>query len=302
MRRARPDRLRGFTLIEMVVSMVVVGIIVAVTIQFALPLRQAVDTSVRAELTDIADNTLQRIGRDIRLALPNSVRVTTSGSSSYVEFLAIRTAGRYRSQSSGAACGAATDELGFDNNTTPDACFKTFGPLAITEAVSVNNDFLVLGNYGAISGDFVNQNAYETAAPTVLNPRNRRLISAFAVDGPRHRVEFAPAAVAFSRALHDSPGARFFIISGPVTYQCNTGTGEIRRHSGYGIASAQPTVFVGGALIATNATTCSFDYAPNGVAPQIGVLTLRLTLARTVSSGATESVSLYHGVHVNNVP
>jgi len=95
----------------MIVAIVIVAIIVAATVYFVFPLRQTVDASTRAELTDIADNALQRIGRDVRLALPNSVRVTTSGSSAFVEFLAIRTAGRYRGQSSGAACGAATDEL-----------------------------------------------------------------------------------------------------------------------------------------------------------------------------------------------
>ena len=302
MRHDRPDGLRGFTLIEMVVAMVVVAIIVAIVVQFALPLRQAVDTSVRAELTDIADNALQRIGRDIRLALPNSVRVATNGTSVFVEFLPIRTAGRYRGQSSGAACGAATDELGFDNNTTPDACFKSLGPLAITDPVT-NADFLVLSNYGARPLEFENQNAYETAVPSIANPRNRRAIVSVTSEGVvRHRVEFTPGAAAFRRDLHDSPGARFFIISGPVTFQCDTASGEIRRHSGYAIADAQPTAFVGGALIANHVTGCNFDYNPNGVAPQIGVLTLRVTLSRTLSGGALESVSLYHAVHVNNVP
>jgi len=291
----------GFTLIEMIVAIVIVAIIVAATVYFVFPLRQTVDASARAELTDIADNALQRVGRDVRLALPNSVRVTTSGSSAFVEFLAIRTAGRYRGQSSGAACGAATDELAFDDNATPDACFKSIGPLAIAEAVTTS-DYLVLSNYGAIPGQFPDQNAYETAAPTIANPRNRRQISGFFDEGARHRVEFAPAAVAFNRSLHDSPGARFFIVSGPVTFQCDTASGEIRRHSGYAIADAQPTAFAGGALIASSVTACNFDYDPNGVAPQIGVLTLRLRLSRTLSGGETESVNLYHAVHVNNVP
>jgi len=303
MHLARPRRApsRGFTLVEMVVSIVIVGIIVAATVYFVFPIRQTVDTALRAELTDIADNALQRIGREVRLALPNSVRVTTSGSSAFIEFLAIKTAGRYRSQSSGAACGAATDELGFDNNATPDACFKSLGLLAITDAVT-NSDFLVLSNYGALPGEFPNQNAYETAPPTVADPRNRRAISAVADEGTRHRIEFTPGVAAFRRSLHDSPGARFFIISGPVTFQCDTASGEVRRHSGYAIADAQPTGFVGGSLIASNVTGCFLDYDPNGVAPQIGVLTLRLTLSRTLSEGAIESVSLYHAVHVTNVP
>src|SRR5712692_3016913 len=103
MRLSRPKyparRLRGFTLIEMVIAIVLVSIIVATTIFFVYPVRQAADLSTRAELTDIADNALQRIGREVRLALPNSVRVTTSGSSAFLEFLPVRTAGRYRADS-----------------------------------------------------------------------------------------------------------------------------------------------------------------------------------------------------------
>src|SRR3989304_5564083 len=96
MHPTRPDsqrcRERGVTLVELVIALGVVAIIVGATIYFVYPLRQATDVTVRATLTDIADNALQRIGRDVRLALPNSVRV--DGTS--VEFLALRTAGRYR--------------------------------------------------------------------------------------------------------------------------------------------------------------------------------------------------------------
>src|SRR3982074_3336106 len=101
---------RGLTLIELVVAMVLVAIIVGATIYFFYPLRQAVDLTTRAELTDIADNTLQRIGRDVLLSLPNSVRLSSSGGSTFLEFLAVRTAGRYRadagSVSSGVDCPA----------------------------------------------------------------------------------------------------------------------------------------------------------------------------------------------------
>src|SRR4030088_2445458 len=97
---------RGLTLIELVVAMVLIAIIVGATIYFVYPLRQAVDLTTRAELTDIADNALQRIGREVRSALPNSVRVSTSGSSKFVEFLAVRTAGRYRADAGSVSAGA----------------------------------------------------------------------------------------------------------------------------------------------------------------------------------------------------
>src|SRR2546428_12571381 len=101
MRRTRPDarrRARGVTLIEMVIAMVITAIIVAMSIFFANPLQQAVDVTTRAELADIADNALQRIGRDVRLALPNSVRANPT----IIEFIPLRTGGRYRAEPAGA--------------------------------------------------------------------------------------------------------------------------------------------------------------------------------------------------------
>src|SRR2546421_12399000 len=102
MRRTRRKALavpRGLTLLELVLAMVLVGITVGATVYFLYPVVQSADLTGRAELTDIADNALQRIGREVRLALPNSVRQTTSGSSSFLEFLPVRTAGRYRADS-----------------------------------------------------------------------------------------------------------------------------------------------------------------------------------------------------------
>lgn len=296
----RSRRESGITLIEMVVAMVAVGIILAATIFFAYPLRQAVDTTARAELTDVADNALQRIGREVRLALPNSVRVTSSGGSAYLEFIPVRTGGRYRADSSGAACGTGTDELAFD---AVDACFKTIGILPDAASVTAN-DFLVLNNYGE---GFAGQNAYQTAAPL-----NRRKIASLTNEGSpvaRQVVSFV-STVAFDRSLHDSAARRFYIVNGnagtalpePVTYQCTPPT--LTRRSGYTMSATQPTTFTDGSavLLANNVASCAFDYDPNGVAARVGLLTLHLQLSKTVSSGAAETVSLYHAVHVNNVP
>src|SRR3990170_5748943 len=148
MRPTHPEpplrRSRGVTLVELVIAMVVVAIIVAATIYFVYPLRQSVDLTARATLTDTADNALQRIGRDVRLALPNSVRV--DGTS--VEFIAVRTAGRYRADGGEAVAtpncsgGVADDQLSFD---IADTCLASIGELAIA---AVANDYLVLNNYG----------------------------------------------------------------------------------------------------------------------------------------------------------
>ena len=47
-------------------------------------------------------------------------------------------------------------------------------------------------------------------------------------------------------------------------------------------------------------TSCGFDYT--NVGPQLNLLTMRLTLQRPQFDGTSETVSLYHAVHVNNTP
>lgn len=307
----RPER--GITLIELVVTLVIVGIIVAAVAFFLIPIHQSTDIALRAELTDVADNALQRMGRDVKLALPNSVRVTPASGPPpyYIEFLDIRAAGRYRSDTGSVAGGSAceqddaalsiadNDQLSFDLANVPpgDRCFKTLGLLANAGTVTTN-DFLVLNNYGP---GFPNQNAYEAGAA------NRAQIdAAVGVEAQRNRVHFVKTN--FSRALHDSPGRRFFIISGPVSYVCDAGAGTIRRHWNYGGGSgstpvaAQPTTFSSGssALIAEHVTDCSFKYS--AVGPQLGLVTMQVTLGRQRFDGNAETVSLYHAVHVNNAP
>ncbi|OGA64328.1 MAG: hypothetical protein A3G83_00750 [Betaproteobacteria bacterium RIFCSPLOWO2_12_FULL_68_20] len=269
------------------IAMVVVAIIVGATIYFVYPLRQATDVTVRATLTDIADNALQRIGRDVRLALPNSVRV--DGTS--VEFLALRTAGRYRGDGGEAVAtpncsgGVADDQLSFD---IADTCLASIGELAIA---AVANDYLVLNNYGP---DFTGQNAY------ALSGNTAKITSVDTSGSSRDLINFE--STTFQRTLHDSPGKRFFVITGPVRYECAGGT--LTRYWNYPIQTAFPPAVTTGqvsAPIAENVTGCTFSYEQN-VAPQIGLLTLRLTLSRTMSGGETETVSLYHAVHVSNVP
>lgn len=296
-------RERGVTLVELAVTIVIVGIIVAAVIFFLSPMQQSADIAMRAELGDIADNALQRIGRDVKLALPNSVRTVSPAGARYLEFLAVRTAGRYRADgggaSSGVDCPASDPALGTPDNdqlsfdTVNDTCLKSVGKLPDGATIAASSDLLVLNNLGP---GFGQQDAYEAGNA------NRALVTAMSLaEANRDRIEFARPAP-FSRSLHDSPGRRFFIVSGPVSYVCDLAARTMRRHWGYALSPAQPTTFAGGssALIADNVADCVFDYT--SVGPQLNLLTMRLTLEKARFDGTTESVTLYHAVHVNNTP
>jgi len=277
----------GFTMIEMIVVIVITGIIAgAVAVFIRLPVQGYVDAARRAEMTDIADAALRRMGRDLRLALPNSVRITDGGAT--LEFLLTRTGGRYRVADNGAGSG---DFLDFTQN---DSSFDQFGPLATGTGQSIvnNRDLLVVYNLG-ISG----ANAYAgdntatisgTSPPTIGVP----------LLANETRIYFAAKKFPF-----ESPGARFQVVEGPVTYACDTTTGKLTRYWAYAISTTQPPAATlaassaaSRALVATNVSACVFDYTP-GVTARGGVVALTLKIAE---SG--ESAQLYHEVHVSNVP
>jgi MSHA biogenesis protein MshO len=294
----RLARVAGVTLIELAITIALVGILAALIVNFVQPVRSYIDSSRRAALADAADTALRRIGRDLRLALPNSVRVTSSGGVSYIELLLVRAGGRYRADADagatntcddGASAVPANDVLTIGS---ADTCFKTLGDVSNIAQVVTGSDYLVVFNLqpGTDKAD-----AYQTACGAVCN---KSLISA-AVDGAgSERIVFAS-----NTFTYESPGNRFFIIEGPVSYVCDPTAGTVTRRWGYTIAAAQPTTFTDGssALMAGSVSGCTFTYDAN-VSSGAGLATLALTLSMQDSKGATENVNLYHAVHVNNVP
>ena len=265
---------RGFTLLEAIIVIAITGIIAGVVAVFIrAPLQGYFDSARRAELTDIADTAVRRISRDLHLALPNSVRVT--GGNKVIEFLSTRTGGRYRVAGPG-------DFLDF---SAADSSFELLGP-AITMAAG---DQIVIYNLGVPGADAYagnNRTGYGSTAGPVIN--------------------FTSMLFPF-----DSPGHRFQVVDMPVTYLCDLPLGNLWRYWGYAIQDVQTktdtiaklnvlvtpaTATRGRALLAQNLSVCDFAYLP-GVTERNGLVSIRLSITQ---SG--ETVSLYHGVHVSNVP
>ena len=292
----RPNRLArnaGVTLIELAVTIALAGILAALIVNFIQPVRSYIDTSRRAALADTADTSLRRIGRDLRLALPNSVRV--NGTGRFVEFLLVRTGGRYRFDTDPAAIntcagGFAADVLSF---SAADTCFKTLGNIPNASLVTTN-DFVVVFN---LQPGTPNADAYAFAG----TGGNKSQVAAapLPVLAGEERITMASNTFTF-----ESPGNRFFIIEGPVTYGCNLVAGTLTRYSGYAISPAQVAPPAGGAsaIMATGVTACTFTYDSTLSSQGAGLVTMSLQLSMQDSKGATENVSLYHAVHVNNVP
>lgn len=271
--RVLRGRRGGFTLVEAVVVIAVTGIVAAAVALFIRgPVQGYVDAARRAELTDEADTALRRMARDVRLALPNSIRVATVGGKTYLEFLQTSAGGRYRRQK---AANGTGDPLDF---SAPDASFDVLGP-PITLVPGEQNRIVVY-NLGLPGADAYAGDNLSSATSATGTPLNHIAINPF-------------------RFPLESPAHRFQVVSYPVTYECDPGAKVIRRYWNYPIAAAQPTPPSGGsqALAASDVTGCLITYDGSIANVRAGLVTLGLTIGRL-----GESVTLYHAVHVLNLP
>ena len=90
------QRQAGFTLIELVIVIVISGALSIVVMQFiTAPIDVYVDQSRRARLVESAQSVMQRLAYDVRMAVPNSIRVGCGGAC--IEMMRAVTGGRYDS-------------------------------------------------------------------------------------------------------------------------------------------------------------------------------------------------------------
>lgn len=293
---------RGFTLVEMIAVMVVIGIISAgIAVFLRMPLQAYQDTQRRASISDTVDTAFALLKRDLQTALPNSVRVTSAGSVFYLEFLQTRTGGRYRAEDAvpatpaGASTCADANANGLaDENVlefgVADTCFTTLGAMPNVSAIVPNSDFAVVYNLGP---GFPNADAYATG--NVTGGNKSRITSAAAGAGGQHVVTFQSNTFTL-----DSPGRRFQVIAGPVSYVCDPAAATLRRISGYAISAAQPTPPVGtAALLARGISGCTIVYDQNVINQRVGVVSMWLQF--TEASGGT-TANLFQQVQVSNEP
>jgi MSHA biogenesis protein MshO len=270
----------GFTLVETVMVIAITGVLAAMVASFIVqPVRAYLDTSARAALVDNADLALRRIGRDLRIALPNSVRVTPSGLS--LELIPTTGGARYASEGSGALQAGVLD-----------SSFELIGP-ALTLAASQNLVFYNLGT-GVTGSD-----AYAPNTTLAQQATSNRRTSTNAA-GASSTITLSTLAALPVAAI--APPYRVMAVDGPVSYRCDLAAGTLVRHQGYGFSASQPDPPAGGtsAVLATGVTACAFTAGNTLVAARAALINLQLTLAAT--ERPDESVTLSHAVFVDNLP
>lgn len=264
-------KMRGFTLVELIVVMVLMGILASTLAVFFKPAVDAFfDARRRADMTDAADTALRRMAQDIRRAVPNSLNVidgtTADGNAACLQIVPTSGGGRYRTDIDTAA--PSTVALNMDSA----APFR-MNVLASLGASGAVNDFVVINNQ---NGD------------DVYNGPSRATITNV---GPPLTLNVNPTASGYM-------GGRFQIVANAessVMYTC--ANNQLTRKMFTGAPLKKMACESDGALVAGNVSECTLTYDAAGAT--LGLLNLRLVM-REVSSG--ESITLGYGIHMDNTP
>jgi MSHA biogenesis protein MshO len=287
---------RGFTLIELVVTIVVGSIVVAFMAMFiVIPMEAYSAQTRRAQLVDDADSALRFMGRDIRSALPNSVRVfTPSATVTAIEFLATMDGARYVD---GGPLSNPALALDFTTKTSAFSTSVPFTQLPLPLPWSSSSAYLAIYNVGVPGAD-----AYQPANASGANVITGQGTTISVSAGSAANQNLVTLSPPFQFA-YGSPGKRVYLVSGPVSYLCDTSAGTLTRYSGYSISSTQPASAAAlasdgatASLVAGDVGSCQFLYSV-GTAQRNALVTLTLQLTQS-----NESVQLLYEVQMVNSP
>ena len=237
-------RQRGFTLIELIVTLVVATIVMGFTAMFiGTPIQAYLAQTRRASLSDSAEAITRNIANDIRIALPNSTRAESNGAFFALEMLRADDVLRYRSDADD------PDPVHALTIGTPDDQFSALGP--------ITQGFSFVAVQDASSAD-------PYAFTTVMAP-----VSKVVANATTKETDITLSSpFTFTKG---SPSHSVFLVSSPVTYICDAASGTLTRYSNYPINASQSArdsdaeLLAEGAtrsLIATNVTACEVTRFP----------------------------------------
>ena len=291
-------RQQGFTLVEAIVVMVVTAIIAGVvTVFMRAPIEGYFQAVQRLELADSADAAVRFLARDVRRALPRSLR---NPNSNCVEFLPAMAGGRYCTS----ADGCSNPAVSFGTS------FNSFGVIGGLSYLPQSGDRIIFHNLGLDSMDaYQSPSLSSTNVALAGSGSTSQLInlqSAKTLPSTLGQLDIGTAAGQLPQHFYvvsDSEQAIMYLCSSVGTSN-GEGTGRLIRLSHYGVNATAPSVcpssFTLGpyaVVLADKVSRCSLNSRAAGLTDRLDVLSIELEITR-----GAESVRLYQEVQVYNDP